>query len=612
MSNIAESPVLSLPVKSPRRSASIRLSLLTALGAVLLAIPLLPVPEFIITQLNYIGIDALVVLGLVVLTGICGLTSFGQAAFVGIGAYSTAYVTTALGWSPWAGLVVGLILTAVAALIIGAVTLRMSGHNLPLATIAWCIALYYVIGNLDALGRYDGLVNIPSLSIAGFSLQTGRRYFYLIWVIVGLAAFASFRLLDSRTGRILRAMNPDHGGGATMPEAMGASVFRHKLLVFLIAALLASVAGWLFAHIQRTVNPSPFGIGRSLDYLFMAVLGGVGHIWGALVGAAFTTVLKDLLQGWLPKLFGASGNYEMIVFGLLLIAILKVSPGGLWALLDRRLARPRRRRAEKESAPLAARAKPKAGVDLLEVQGIHKRFGGLAAVQDISFSMRVGEIVGLIGPNGAGKSTTFNLISGVLPLSQGEVRFAGEKVDGLPSRLIAKLGMSRTFQHVKLVPDMTVLENVALGCFLRTKSGPVSAILGSDRAEEASAFAEAERQLVRIGLGDVLHETAGNLSLGKQRLVEIARALSTDPALLLLDEPAAGLRHAEKVALARVLSQLKQEGLSLLLVEHDMGFVMGLVDRIVVMEFGKKLIEGSPSEIQASPAVRAAYLGVEH
>jgi branched-chain amino acid transport system permease protein len=612
MSTTAESPVLGLPAESPGRFASVRLYLLAALVAVLLAIPLLPVPEFIITQLNYIGIDAIVVLGLVILTGICGLTSFGQAAFVGIGAYSTAYVTTALGWSPWAGLVVGLVLTAIAALIIGAVTLRMSGHNLPLATIAWCIAFYYVIGNLDALGRYDGLVNIPALSIAGFSLQSGRRYFYLIWIIAGLAAFASFRLLDSRTGRVLRAMNPDHGGGSTMPEAMGASVFRHKLLVFLIAALLASVAGWLFAHIQRTVNPSPFGIGRSLDYLFMAVLGGVGHIWGALVGAAFTTVLKDLLQGWLPKLFGGSGNYEMIVFGLLLIAILKVSPGGLWALIDRRRARPPKRRTEKAAAPLPARAKPQGGVDLLEVRGIHKRFGGLAAVQDISFSMRVGEIVGLIGPNGAGKSTTFNLISGVLPLSEGEVRFAGEKVDGLPSRAIAKLGMSRTFQHVKLVPDMTVLENVALGSFLRTRSGPISAILGADRAEEASAFAEAERQLVRIGLGDVLHETAGNLSLGKQRLVEIARALSTDPALLLLDEPAAGLRHAEKVALARVLSQLKQEGLSLLLVEHDMGFVMGLVDRIVVMEFGKKLIEGSPSEIQASPAVRAAYLGVEH
>jgi branched-chain amino acid transport system permease protein len=597
---------------NPARRAATATPVLLAVAVLLMALPALPVPEFVITQMNYIGIDALVVLGLVVLTGICGLTSFGQAAFVGIGAYATAYVTTALGWSPWIGLAVGLLLTTAAALLIGAVTLKMSGHNLPLATIAWCIALYYLIGNLDALGRYDGLVNVPSISIAGISLQAGRRYYYLIWIIAIVAALSCRRLLDSRRGRVLRAMNPDHGGGATMPEAMGASVFRHKLLAFVLAALLASVAGWLFAHLQRTVNPSPFGIGRSLDYLFMAVLGGVGHIWGAFVGAAFTSVLKDVLQAWLPKLFGGSGHYEMIVFGILLIVVLKASPGGLWALIDKRLARRSRRQLSPGQEGLPARAKPAAGAELLVVRGIEKRFGGLVAVQNISFSLCAGEIVGLIGPNGAGKSTTFNLISGVLPLSDGEVRFAGRKVDGLPSRKIAALGMSRTFQHVKLVPEMTVLENVAIGSFLRTRSGAVAAMLHLNQAEERQAFAEAARQLARIGLSDVLHQPAGSLSLGKQRLVEIARALAADPTLLLLDEPAAGLRHAEKVALARVLSQLKEEGLSLLLVEHDMGFVMGLVDRIVVMEFGKMLIEGTPAEIQASPAVRAAYLGVEH
>jgi len=179
------------------------------------------------------------VLGLVLLTGVGGLTSFGQAAFVGIGAYSTAYLSTKLGLSPWIGLVAGLLLTTATALVLGWVTLRMSGHNLPLATIAWCIALYYFAGNLEALGRYDGIVNIPTLDLAGISLQSGRRYYYLIWGLAILAALGARRLLDSRTGRVLRAMNPDHGGGSTMPEAMGASVFRHKLLLFVIAALLA-------------------------------------------------------------------------------------------------------------------------------------------------------------------------------------------------------------------------------------------------------------------------------------------------------------------------------------------------------------------------------------
>jgi branched-chain amino acid transport system permease protein len=234
------------------------------------------------------------------------------------------------------------------------------------------------------------------------------------------------------------------------------------------------------------------------------------------------------------------------------------------------------------------------------------------AVNDVSFQIRAGDIVGLIGPNGAGKSTTFNLITGVLPLTRGAVHFRGEAVAGLPSREIARRGMSRTFQHVKMIPDMTVLENVALGGYLRTRSNAVQAMLGLDRQEERRLFAEAERQLARIGMADKMHELAGNLALGPQRLLEIARALCTDPALLLLDEPAAGLRHKEKRALGDVLRQLKAEGLSILLVEHDMEFVMGLTDRVVVMEFGTKLMEGTPAEVQASPAVRAAYLGTEH
>jgi branched-chain amino acid transport system permease protein len=243
---------------------------------------------------------------------------------------------------------------------------------------------------------------------------------------------------------------------------------------------------------------------------------------------------------------------------------------------------------------------------------VRKQFGGLVAVNDVSFQIRAGDIVGLIGPNGAGKSTTFNLITGVLALTAGSVRFRGQAITGLPSRDIARRGMSRTFQHVKLVPEMTVLENVALGGYMRSQSGTLKAMLRLDREEERRLFAEAERQLARIGMENQGHELAGNLALGPQRLVEIARALATDPSLLLLDEPAAGLRHKEKQALSDVLRQLKAEGLSILLVEHDMEFVMGLTDRIVVMEFGTKLIEGTPAEVQASPAVRAAYLGTEH
>lgn len=578
------------------------------LVAVMMALPLLPLPDFWITQLNYIGLYAIVSLGLVLLTGVAGLTSFGQAAFVGVGAYTTAYLTTAFGLSPWLTLFVGLGLSLAVALVLGAVTLRMSGHYLPLATICWGLALNYTMANMEFLGKYDGLLGVPPISLFGLSLGDGRGIYVLIWAVALASALAVIHLLDSRPGRAIRAL---HGGG-TMAEAMGISTFRYKLLAFVLAALLAALSGWLFAHFQRTVNPSPFGLGKGIEYLFMAVLGGVGHVWGAFAGAAVVKLVEDQLQVLLPQLIGTSGNFEIIVFGIVVVVVLKYAPDGLWALVQRWLPASQRARDWEGAAPLPTRDKPAPGSVLLQADKVRKQFGGLVAVNDVSFTIRAGDIMGLIGPNGAGKSTTFNLISGVLSLSGGTVSFRGQPVGGLPSREIARLGMSRTFQHVKMLPEMTVLENVALGGYLRTRSGPLRAMLRLDRAEEKRLFAEAEKQLRRIGMADKMHELAGNLALGPQRLMEIARALATDPALLLLDEPAAGLRLKEKQALADVLRQLKAEGLSILLVEHDMDFVMGLVDRIVVMEFGTRLIEGTPAEVQASPAVRAAYLGTEH
>ncbi len=577
-------------------------------AALMLVLPALPLPDFWITQLNMIGLYAIVALGLVLLTGVAGLTSFGQAAFVGVGAYTAAFLAVKMGVSPWLTLPVGLALSVLVALLLGAITLRMSGHYLPLATIAWGLVIYYTMGNMEWLGRYDGLLGVPPIPVAGFELRSGRGIYLLIWPIALLAALAITRLLDSRPGRAIRALKD----GSTMAEAMGISTFRYKVVVFVLAAALAAISGWLFAHFQRSVNPSPFGIHKGIEYLFIAVLGGVGHVWGAFLGAGVVKIVEDQLQVLLPRVIGTSGNFEIIVFGLVLIGVLKFAPDGLWPLLTRWLPPVRRERDWGGAARLPVRDKPKPGETLLEVDQVRKTFGGLVAVNDVSFAIRAGDIVGLIGPNGAGKSTTFNLITGVLAASGGSVRFRGRSIGGLASRTIARLGVSRTFQHVKMIPGMTVLENVALGGYLRTRNGSLSAMLRTDRAEERRLFAEAEAQLARIGMADQMHELAGNLALGPQRLMEIARALATDPALLLLDEPAAGLRHKEKQALADVLRQLKAEGLSILLVEHDMEFVMGLTDRIVVMEFGTRLIEGTPEEVQSSPVVRAAYLGTEH
>jgi branched-chain amino acid transport system permease protein len=349
-----------------------------------------------------------------------------------------------------------------------------------------------------------------------------------------------------------------------------------------------------------------------IEYLFMTVVGGVGHVWGAITGALLTKLLEDHLQVLLPQLIGTSGSYETIVFGIMLVLTLKFLPNGLWSLVDRHLPKPQRAMDWAQALPLSTRTKPAHGELVLDVQAVRKTFGGLVAVNDISFQIKAGQIVGLIGPNGAGKSTTFNLITGLLSLTSGQVIFRGQPISGQRSRVIASQGMARTFQHVKMIPDMSVLENVALGAHLRGQKGVLSAMTRLNKDEERQLFKEAQTQLERIGMGAYLHEQAGNLAMGPQRLMEIARALCGDPALLLLDEPAAGLRHKEKQALAAVLRQLQGEGMSLLLVEHDMDLVMDVCDHLVVMEFGTLLTQGTPSEIQQSPAVRAAYLGTEH
>ncbi|MBJ7536218.1 branched-chain amino acid ABC transporter ATP-binding protein/permease [Marinomonas transparens] len=593
---------------------------LIAIGLVFLTLAPLVLPTYQVTLLNYIGLYALVVLGLILLTGVGGMTSFGQAAFVGLGAYTTAYLTTTeqlpawLSWtagSPWLALLVGITLTAAVALFLGALTLRLSGHYLPLGTIAWGISLYYLFGTMSSMGGHTGISGLPSLSFFGLLLDKGEKIFYLIWVILLLAIWITSNLLNSREGRAIRALK----GGQLMAESMGVNTFRSKMVIFLISALFAAISGWLYAHTQRFVNPTPFGLHMGIDYLFMALIGGVGSVWGALVGAGVLTMLKQWLQDWLPLIMGSNGQYETIVFGLLIVFMMQRSPGGLWPLLVKLV--PMRWRIQQHILinenvdNLSRRPLPEKGELLLEAHDVTRRFGGLVANNKMNLSLHAGEVLALIGPNGAGKSTMFNQLSAVDTPSDGEVIFMGTSLQGKSSRQVANMGMSRTFQHVKLLPTMTVLENVALGAHMRGSKGVMSAALHREREEEQRLLKEAKYQLERVGLGDHLYAEAGSLALGQQRILEIARALCADPCVLLLDEPAAGLRFKEKQALAQLLTKLKEEGLAILLVEHDMDFVMNLVDRIVVMEFGEKIAEGKPEEIQTNPAVLEAYLGGE-
>jgi len=581
------------------------------IGLVVAAIAIAPAVagNFTVSLLNDIGIGALVALGLVLLTGIGGATSFGQAAFVGIAAYATAWLTTAQGLSPWLGLLFALLLTGLSALAIGMLTLRLGGHFLPLSTIAWGLSIAMLFGNVDALGRHTGLSNIPALKIAGWSLADPRAIYYLIWVLVGLAFLFSRNLLESRPGRAIRSLR----GGATLLASVGEDAYRVRLSLFVTAALFAGLAGWLYAHMNRFVSPSPFDVRASIEYLLMAVAGGLGQLAGALVGSALVLILKNGLQDVLPMLTQRAGQLEAVAFATLFILLLHFARGGLMGFVRRwtrgRFAAPPSREPSAPVEPLPHRTLPDRGSPILSVTGAVKRFGGLVAVNDVSFDVKAGEIVGLIGPNGAGKSTMFNLLTCTLPMTAGQVRFLGQDIAGLPQRKVARLGLARTFQHVKLRPHMSLLDNVALGAHSRTTTGVLKAGLRLDRTEERQILQEAQRQLDRIGLGDRAHELAGSLPLGTQRILEIARALAADPVLLVLDEPAAGLRRKEKMALGDLLRKLREEGVTILIVEHDMDFVMKLVDRLVVMNFGSKLVEGVPSAVRADERVQAAYLG---
>jgi branched-chain amino acid transport system permease protein len=573
-------------------------------------------PTFYVTLFGYVGLATLVALGLVLLTGIGGQTSFGQATFVGLAAYTTTLLTRYGGAPPLAGLFAGLAVTGVIAWLLGLITARLSGHFLALVSVAWGISFFSLFGTLPMLHGFNGIGDIPPLRVGRLSAENPRVNLGVILAVTAIVMALSANLLNSRMGRAIRTLN----GARLMGESVGIDTVRLSRSVFVIAALYAGIAGFLFAHFQRFVSPTPFNLGASIDYLFMVIIGGSESLWGAPLGAALVVVLRDQFNDWIPRITGRAGDFEALVFSLVVIVLLQRAPSGLLPLLSRLM--PRRPATSDRTIEDTQKEPPKPAIvrtggpgmadpraELLSLDGVSRNFEGLAAARDVSFSVHASEIVALIGPNGAGKTTLFNLISGVLPPSSGTIRLFGAPAGNLPPRRIAALGIARTFQHVKLLPSRSVLENIALGTHLSGQAGVLRAMSRLERVEEARLLGEARVQAVRLGLRPVLDMPAGDLPLGQQRIVEIARALCLRPRLLLLDEPAAGLRLPEKQLIAELLRQLRAEGMGVLLVEHDMDFVMQLANRVVVMDFGQKIAEGPPERVQSDPAVMEAYLG---
>ena len=567
-------------------------------------------PPFYITLMNFIGMYSLVVMGLVLLTGHAGLASLGQAAFMGIGAYTTSILSTQMGVNAWLGIGGGMALSVFIAWLIGLITLRLKGHFLALATLAWGIVLSGIMLNWRSVtggANGYGIDNkIPPLNLFALELSEPRQVYLVIWLCAFSVLFLSINLMHSRVGRAIRSLRT----GAVAAASFGVNVFGLKMLTFVLAAAYAALAGGLYAHLFRFVSPGTYGLGQSIDFMIMAVIGGLSSLWGALFGSALFVVFEEILKDVLPALVGRAGNYEAVAFGLILILALQLARKGLLPMIVSLLPQPKPEPVQ-EAKALVTRAKSGDTKKLLEVDKVGKNFGGLRAVDNLSFTVHRGEILGLIGPNGAGKSTMFNMITGVYDPTDGEVRFKGETITKLPAHKIAERGIARTFQHLNLIGNLSLLENVALGSYTRTSSNFIQGMLRLEREENASIRYEAMRQLERVGLAENAFDAVSGLPLGKQRLVEVARALMADPELLLLDEPAAGLRKHEKAELMTLIRKLQSEGVTVLLVEHDMDVVMQLADRIVVVNYGTQLAEGTPAEIRSNQEVLEAYLGTD-
>ncbi len=567
--------------------------------AILLALPHL-LPPFYANLLCLTAIYGGVTTGLVLLTGYAGLVSLGHAAFFGFGAYGAAVLGGMYGLNPWLSLLAGTVLSALSGYLVGLPLLRLSGHYLALATLAWSIIATTLFTQLTFwTGGPNGFSNVPILYFFVLKLVSAERFYYLALAFAVLSVLMLGALIVSRSGRAIRALRSSEAAAASL----GVNVGRLKLQVFVLSAAFAGLGGGLYAYFIAFIGPSTFDLGASIRLLTMAMIGGA-HPMGGIVGAGVVTLLDDFLQNVLPNASGQAGHVQIIVYGAILVSLMVVSPKGLAPLLGF-LWRPRLR-VKSASGKLTA---PAPASSHLQVRDLSRRFGGLLAVDQLTLELGSGEILGLIGPNGAGKTTAFNLVSGVLPPSGGKVSLDGQDVTAFPAERMASLGLTRTFQNTALF-DMSVLENVMMGCYRRTRGSLWAGLLGLGRADEARAKAEALAMLQRVGLENA-EASANSLSVGQRRLLEVARALALRPRVLLLDEPAAGLRFAEKRALAELLRGLKNEGLALLLVEHDMDVVMNVADRIVVMNYGQTLAVGPPREVRGNPEVVKAYLGAD-
>jgi branched-chain amino acid transport system permease protein len=535
---------------------------------------------------------AIAVFGLSVVLGLCGQINLAQAAFFGLGAYAVGIGTSDYHVSYWFCLLAGCVVALLAGALLGASTLRLGGHYLAMVTISFQQIITLVMINTIWLTHGpDGVSNIGRPAL----FQSAQSYLAFCVGMLALVGYFVWHLSDTRLGRAMRAVRDNELAAGVV----GIDVFRTKVSAFALCAVLGGLAGGLFAGGFSYVSPDQFSFAESVVFLTMSLLGGVA----SPIGSAIGTGLLILIPEWLRFLKSVPGLY-LAIYGLSVILIIRYMPDGIWGFFN--LATERWRAKAKVRAagpPLQLSPATVGGDTVLEVKGLSKHFGGLKAVDEVDIAVRRGGVHALIGPNGSGKTTTLNVLSGLYKATAGKVVLDGTDVTDMPPHQRAAAGLGRTFQNIRLFRSMTALENVVIGA---ERPGNRLAGHGADALNERAMSA-----LSFVGLGARANELISSFSYGHQRLIEIARALAANPTLLLLDEPAAGLNSTEKLELHELLKRIAAQGLTILIIDHDMTLVSEAAQHITVLNFGRRIADGESMAVLRHPDVVSAYLGSE-